>query len=79
LFKASGSVGADADIVVVNMKARKKLDAQKFYTKAKDVALLYDGFEVCGFPILTIVNGVEVMRDGEITGKPGTGQFVRPC
>lgn len=71
-------VGSDADIVVVDLKKRKKLRAQEFYTKAKDVALLYDGVEVEGMPIQTIVNGLEVMKDGAVLGKPGTGKFVRP-
>lgn len=71
-------VGADADMVVVDLHKKKKLKAQEFYTKAKDVALLYDGVEVEGLPIMTIVNGVEVMRDGVVSGKPGTGHITKP-
>jgi dihydroorotase-like cyclic amidohydrolase len=72
------TVGADADIVVVDLHQRRKLKAEEFYTKAKEVALLYDGFEVQGVPVMTIINGVEVMRNGAVVGKPGTGSFVKP-
>ena len=70
-------IGADADIVVVDLKRKKKLNIQDFYTKAKDVSLIYDGFEVRGIPVLNMVRGVKVMKDGEVIGKPGTGQFVK--
>ena len=76
--KGALTVGADADIVVVDLHQRRKLKAEEFYTKAKEVALLYDGFEVQGVPVMTIVNGVEVMRNGAVVGKPGTGSFVKP-
>ena len=76
--KGALSVGSDADLVVIDMNARKRLDASKFHTKARDIALLYDGFEAKGIPSLTVVNGTIVMKDGEIVGKPGTGRFARP-
>ena len=72
------AIGSDADIVAIDLNKRKKLKASEFYTKAKDVALLYDGFEAKGIPTLTVVNGIEVMRDGEITGSPGTGKLEKP-
>jgi allantoinase len=71
-------VGSDADLVIVNSKNRKKLRADEFYTKAKAIALVYNGVEVRGTPVAAFVNGVEVMREGEVVGKPGTGRFVAP-
>ena len=76
--KGTIQVGSDADLVVVDMKKRKKLNLNEFYTKAKEIALVYDGVEVEGMPVATLVNGVEVMRDGQVTGKPGTGTFLKP-
>ena len=71
-------VGSDADLVIVDLKKKKTLKLEEFYTKAKEIALVYNGVQVEGMPISTFVNGVEVMRDGEIIGKPTTGKFVRP-
>jgi allantoinase len=71
-------VASDADLVIVDPKKRKKLRAEEFYTKAKAIALVYNGVEVKGMPVATLVNGVEVMRDGEVVGKPSTGKFVTP-
>jgi dihydroorotase-like cyclic amidohydrolase len=74
--KGALTIGADADLIVVDMKKKKKLKPREFYTKAKDMPSLYDDFEVVGMPDVALVNGVEVMRDGEILGEPGTGRFV---
>lgn len=71
-------VGSDADLVIVDPKKKRKLRAEEFYTKAKAIALVYNGVEVKGMPVATLVNGVEVMRDGQVVGKPGTGKFVTP-
>lgn len=76
--KGTLQIGSDADLVIVDLKKRKKLKAEEFYTKAKEIALVYDGLEVEGVPTATLVNGVEVMRDGEIVAKPGEGTFVKP-
>jgi len=80
LYPSKGllQVGADADMAVVDMSRRKKLKTEEFQTKAKDVASIWDGMEVQGVPIRTIVNGTEVMEEGTVLGKPATGQFLRP-
>jgi dihydropyrimidinase len=36
----------------------------------------YEGFEVTGWPIKTLVRGVVVADDGRVVGKPGFGQFL---
>jgi allantoinase len=71
-------VGADADLVIVDMDKEMTIDRRRLYTKQKDVARLFDGWRAVGVPVMTILRGSVVMRDGEITGKPGYGQLVRP-
>jgi dihydropyrimidinase len=37
---------------------------------------LYDGWNLKGWPVATIVRGEEVMRDGQIVGSPSHGTYV---
>jgi len=76
--KGAIQVGSDADLVIVDMNKRMTVDRQKMYTKQKDAARMFDGWQVTGVPVMTIVRGTVVMQDGEITGQPGYGQFVSP-
>jgi allantoinase len=76
--KGTLQVGSDADLVIVDLKKKGKLSAEKFYTKAKENAFIYNGIEVEGMPVATLVNGVEVMREGQVIGKAGTGRFSPP-
>ncbi len=76
--KGQIAVGADADLVVVDMDRPGIIDREKMYTKASECALLYDGWETTAAPVMTIVRGEVVMRDGEIVGKEGHGELVKP-
>jgi len=64
-----------ADITVVDLKKRHKIDASRFYSKAKFSP--FDGWKVKGKASKTIVNGQLVMDDGEIVAEPGTGRIVK--
>lgn len=72
-------IGADADLVIIDMNRRATIDHRKLYTKQKDAARMFDGWQVTGMPVMTIVRGAVVMCDGEIVGQPGHGQFVSPA
>lgn len=76
-LKAKGSVGQgfSADLVVVDLKQEYKIDASRFYSKAKHSP--FDGWKVKGKPVKTFVNGRLVMDECEVVTKPGTGQIVR--
>jgi allantoinase len=71
-------VGSDADLVIVDMDKEMTIDRHKLYTKQKDVARLFEGWHAVGVPVMTILRGTVVMRDGEVTGEPGYGKLVRP-
>ncbi len=49
------AVGNKADIVVFNPDYREEVDVKSFISKGKNSP--YDGFELYGFPILTMVDG----------------------
>ncbi|RJS83342.1 allantoinase AllB [Candidatus Bathyarchaeota archaeon] len=67
--------GYYADLTVVNFKREWKIDSSKFYSKAKFSP--FNGKIVKGKVIKTFVNGQLVMDEGEIIGKPGTGEIIR--
>jgi dihydroorotase (multifunctional complex type) len=67
--------GKNADLTIVNYKEQYRIDASKFRSKAKFSP--YDGWEVNGKPVKTIVNGSVVFDNGEIVTGGGSGEIVR--
>jgi dihydroorotase-like cyclic amidohydrolase len=68
--------GADADLVVVDLDARSSIREADVLSKCGWTA--WDGREVQGVPVLTMVRGRVVARDGRVTGEPGWGRLARP-
>ena len=67
--------GRNADLTVVDFNCKFKIDASKFKSKAKYSP--YDGWEVQGKPVKTLVNGLLVFDEGDIVAKAGSGTIVR--
>ncbi len=67
--------GKNADITIVDFNRKFKIDASKFKSKAKFSP--YDGWDVQGKVVKTIVNGQLVFDEGEIVAKGGSGLIVR--
>jgi dihydroorotase len=74
--KGNLQAGADADFTIVDMKMKKVITANELHSKSKTTP--YEGMEVQGCPVATIVRGKFVMKDGQLTGVKGQGAFVRP-
>ncbi|MGQ0549476.1 MAG: allantoinase AllB [Armatimonadota bacterium] len=72
------AVGADADVVLVDMRAERVHNHQSLYTKSRGTALMYDGMRMHGLPVATFVRGRAVMRDGRVTGEAGWGRWIKP-
>jgi dihydroorotase len=68
------AVGYDADLTVVDLKARRTIAHEAMATRAGWTP--FDGFEAKGWPMATIIRGRVVMRDDEVVA-PGLGQAVR--
>jgi dihydroorotase len=66
--------GYDADITIVDMKATKTITNE--WMESRCGWTPFDGQQVTGWPVGTIVRGHQVMRDGEII-TPATGQPIR--
>jgi dihydroorotase len=68
------AVGNDADITIVDLKARRTLRHEDMASRVGWTP--FDGFEAKGWPMATIIRGRVVMRDDEIV-LPHAGEPVR--
>ncbi|MHA1711554.1 MAG: dihydroorotase [Candidatus Freyarchaeota archaeon] len=75
-IKSKGKIeeGYDADLTIIDLKAKGKINPDSFYSKAKYSP--FEGWTVKGKPITTIVNGVVVMEHGEIIAPKGVGSVL---
>jgi dihydropyrimidinase/allantoinase len=73
------AVGCDADLTLVDLDARWRYDSSLAFTKSRDNMAIYDGLELQGRVVTTLVRGVRVFSDGAIVGAPGHGRFVQPA
>jgi len=62
--KGSIEVGQDADLVLVDLNLKKKVSNGKLHTKVNWSP--YNGMELQGWPVRTIVNGQTVFLNGEV-------------
>lgn len=76
LYHRKGRIypGSDADIVVIDPRVEWRFPAD-VPDPGSDYSL-YGGLEVKGRPVLTMVRGVVIARDGELVGAPGAGKHV---
>jgi dihydroorotase len=68
------ALGYDADFVLVDMKARRRITAAAMASKTGWTP--FDGMEITGWPTATILRGRVVVKDGERIGPP-SGEPVR--
>jgi len=68
------AVGNDADITIVDLKARRTISHEDMASRVGWTP--FDGFEAKGWPMATIIRGRVVMRDDEIVA-PSLGEPVR--
>ncbi|HVZ98777.1 MAG TPA: dihydroorotase [Caulobacterales bacterium] len=68
------ALGYDADLTLVDLKARRVIRNEDQATRAGWTP--FDGFEARGWPIATIIRGIVVMQDGQVTA-PGLGAPLR--
>ena len=62
------AVGYDADLSIVDLKARRTITDDWIASRAGWTP--YDGVEVRGWPMATLLRGRVVMREGELADKP---------
>ena len=72
--KGSIAVGCDADLVIWDPE-RKVTISQKILHHGADYTP-WEGFEVTGWPLKTILRGQLVFDSGKIIGQRGDGKFL---
>jgi len=72
--KGAIEVGASADLVVLDMEKRSVVRAKDLH-HISDFSL-FEGRELTGWPVTTVLRGEVIVEDGEAVGKAGTGRFV---
>ena len=75
--KGTIALGSDADFVIFDPNKKDIISKDKMFTKCRDSALVYEGWEVYGKPEKTIVRGKVVFDDGKITVSPGYGEIIK--
>ncbi|QCI63780.1 dihydropyrimidinase [Phreatobacter stygius] len=73
--KGTIAVGADADIVLWDAN-RKETLRQEILHHGSDYTP-WEGFEVTGYPVMTIARGRTVVEEGKVRGSPGDGRFLK--
>ncbi len=73
--KGTIAVGSDADLAIWD-EGRQVTISQSILHDAMDYTP-YEGRDVTGWPVITVLRGAVVWRDGEFTGKRGGGEFLR--
>ena len=73
--KGNIQVGSDADLTIVDLD-REKIVTHSMLNSSSDFSI-YENWNVKGWPVLTMVRGNTVMKDGEIVGEKGFGKYLR--
>lgn len=73
------AAGADADLAIVDLADTWRYDSTAALTRSRANMRIYDGIEMHGRVVTTVVRGAVVYRDGAIVGRPGHGRLVVPA
>jgi dihydropyrimidinase len=72
--KGTIAVGSDADIVIWDPNLKRTIRDEDQLANAK--FSIFSGWEVTGWPVVTVRRGEVVYQDGKILAAPGSGQLT---
>jgi dihydropyrimidinase len=73
--KGTIAVGSDADIAIWDPQRKQTLTHSLLHDAADYTP--YEGIEITGWPVTTLVRGRFVVRDGVLVGAPTYGQYLK--
>jgi dihydropyrimidinase len=73
--KGEIAVGNDADIVIFDPERTRTIRASEMHSACDYDP--YEGWEVTGWPALTLLRGQTAFDNDEILAKPGAGRLIR--
>lgn len=76
LYPKKGAIsgGSDADLVIVDMDKRIKVSPDILHSRADFT--IFEGMELRGWPVMTILRGNVIAEDGKVVAKPGLGLYL---
>ncbi|VFJ14667.1 dihydroorotase [Candidatus Nitrosocosmicus franklandus] len=80
LYPKKGTIqkGSDADLVVIDLDITKKVSPDILQSSSDYT--IYDGYQLQGWPVLTISRGKIIMENGNVYNEnKGHGEFVKLC
>jgi dihydropyrimidinase len=73
--KGAIAVGADADLCILDPALTRPVSARAAHSAADfDV---FEGWQVTGWPVQTVLRGQVAYADGKVAAKPGSGRLVK--
>ena len=73
--KGTIQIGSDGDIVIIDPNIEKVLKVEDLHSNIDYTP--YEGIEVQGYPVYTILRGEIIAKDNEFIGKKGYGEFIK--
>ena len=67
-------MGSDADIVIFDPNLKKTITVDQLH--ADSDYSIWDGFECEGYPVMTLLRGKVIVRDGQLHGDAGDGRWL---
>jgi dihydropyrimidinase len=75
MYPRKGAIapGSDADIAIIDPRIRRRLRASELHETDYSP---FDGWDIHGWPVMTILRGKVIMDHGRLVGQPTDGQTV---
>ena len=71
--KGALAAGSDADITIIDPSVHKRLSLDDLHLQDYSI---WEGWEIRGWPAITILRGKVMVEDGKLLGSPGYGQLI---